>query len=226
MTLDAQLLIDGAWRAAQGGATAASVNPADGRTIGRYAAADLTDAHGAIAAARRAFERPDWAQAPRLRQQVMLHWADALERKSDELARLLTLENGKVLAQSRGEMAGAISEIRYYAGLARTYPGHVFEVEPGVFSTLIREPAGVAGLIIPWNAPVVLLIRALTPALAAGCTVVIKPAPQSALITAAVIAELHAVLAPGRPGSRSRQPGERARPRRGPRPSSLRPRWT
>ena len=59
MTLDAQLLIDGAWRAAQGGATAASVNPADGRTIGRYAAADLTDAHGAIAAARRAFERPD-----------------------------------------------------------------------------------------------------------------------------------------------------------------------
>ena len=110
MTLDAQLLIDGAWRAAQGGATAASVNPADGRTIGRYAAADLTDAHGAIAAARRAFERPDWAQAPRLRQQVMLHWADALERKSDELARLLTLENGKVLAQSRGEMAGAISE--------------------------------------------------------------------------------------------------------------------
>ena len=195
MTLDAQLLIDGAWCAEQGGATAASLNPANAQTIGRYAAAGLADAHGAIAAARRAFERPDWAQAPRLRQQVMLHWADALERKSDELARLLTLENGKVLAQSRGEMAGAISEIRYYAGLARTYPGHVFEVEPGTFSTLIKEPAGVAGLIIPWNAPVVLLIRALTPALAAGCTVVIKPAPQSALITAAVIAELHAVLA-------------------------------
>ena len=147
MTLDAQLLIDGAWCAAQGGATAASLNPANAQTIGRYAAAGLADAHGAIAAARRAFERPDWAQAPRLRQQVMLHWADALERKSDELARLLTLENGKVLAQSRGEMAGAISEIRYYAGLARTYPGHVFEVEPGTFSTLIKEPAGVAGRI-------------------------------------------------------------------------------
>ena len=191
MTLDAQLLIDGAWCAAQGGATAASLNPANAQTIGRYAAAGLADAHGAIAAARRAFERPDWAQAPRLRQQVMLHWADALERKSDELARLLTLENGKVLAQSRGEMAGAISEIRYYAGLARTYPGHVFEVEPGTFSTLIKEPAGVAGLIIPWNAPVVLLIRALTPALAAGCTVVCKPAlqtPYSALALA-VLAE-------------------------------------
>ena len=176
------------------GATAASVNPADGQTIGRYAAA------GSRCAWRdrrrqEGFERPDWAQAPRLRQQVMLHWADALERKSDELARLLTLENGKVLAQSRGEMAGAISEIRYYAGLARTYPGHVFEVGAGHVLHLIKEPAGVAGLIIPWNAPVVLLIRALTPALAAGCTVVIKPAPQSALITAAVIAELHAVLA-------------------------------
>lgn len=196
MTLDAQVLIDGAWRSAQDAATAASVNPANGQTIGRYAAAGLGDAQDAIAAARRAFERPDWAQAPRLRQQIMLAWADALERKSDELARLLTLENGKVLAQSKGEMAGAISEIRYYAGLTRTYPGHVFEVEPGIFSLLIKEPAGVAGLIIPWNAPVVLLIRSLTPALAAGCTVVIKPAPQSAQITAAVIAELHAALAP------------------------------
>jgi acyl-CoA reductase-like NAD-dependent aldehyde dehydrogenase len=194
--LNAQVLINGAWRAAQGAANAASVNPANGQTIGRYAAAGVVDAQEAIAAARRAFERPDWAQAPRLRQQVMLAWADALERRSDALAQLLTLENGKVLAQSRGEMAAAISEIRYYAGLSRTYPGHVFEIEPGVFSTLIKEPAGVAGLIIPWNAPVVLLIRALTPALAAGCTVVIKPAPQTAQITAAVIAALHAALAP------------------------------
>lgn len=146
MTLDAQLLINGAWRTAQGAATAASVNPANGQVIGRYAAAGLIDAQEAIAAARRAFERPDWAQAPRLRQQVMLAWADALELRTEALAQLLTLENGKVLAQSRGEMAAAISEIRYYAGLSRTYPGHVFEVEPGVFSTLIKEPAGVGPL--------------------------------------------------------------------------------
>lgn len=196
MTFDAQLLIDGAWCSARGGAMSASVNPANGQKIGRYADGGSVDAQDAIAAARRAFERPDWAQAPRRRQQVMLAWADALERRTEALAQLLTLENGKVLAQSRGEMAAAISEIRYYAGLSRTYPGHVFEIEPGVFSTLIKEPAGVAGLIIPWNAPVVLLIRALTPALAAGCTVVIKPAPQTAQITAAVIADLHAALAP------------------------------
>lgn len=195
MTLEAKQLIAGAWRDAEGSTRGTSINPADGSPIGRYAAGGRADAQAAIVAARRAFDRPDWAQAPRLRQQVMLQWADALERKADELARLLTLENGKVLAQSHGEIGGAISEIRYYAGLARFIPGHVFEVEPGVFSTLLKEPAGVAGLIIPWNAPVVLLIRALTPALAAGCTVVIKPAPQSALITAAVVAELHAVAA-------------------------------
>jgi betaine-aldehyde dehydrogenase len=99
--------------------------------------------------------------------------------------------NGKPLAQSRGEIAGSVSEIRYYAGLTRYIPGHVFEVEPGTFSTLLKEPAGVAGLIIPWNAPAVLLIRALTPALAAGGTVVIKPAPQTALITVEIIKSLH-----------------------------------
>ena len=193
MSLEALNLIAGRWQPAASGEYAASRNPADNAEIGRHAASDAADAEMAIAAARAAFESPAWAQSPRLRQQVLLQWADRLEQRADELARLLTRENGKVFAQSRGEMAGAISEIRYYAGLARYIPGHVFEVEPGVFSTLLKEPAGVAGIIVPWNAPVVLLIRSLTPALAAGCTTVIKPAPQSALITAAVIAELDAV---------------------------------
>ncbi len=194
MNHETRQLIAGRWQDASDGSFADSLDPADGSTIGRFARGGVDDARAAIAAARSAFERPEWAQAARTRQMVMLQWADSLERKADELARLLTRENGKVLAQSRGEIGGAISEIRYYAGLARYIPGHVFEVEPGVFSTLLKEPAGVAGLIIPWNAPVVLLIRALTPALAAGCTVVIKPAPQSALITGAVVAELHEVL--------------------------------
>ena len=193
MTPQALNLIDNEWQPAQSGQFEDSVNPADGRVIGRYAASDGADAEAAIAAARRAFERPDWAQSPRLRQMVMLKWADRLEAHAEELAHLLTLENGKVLAQSRGEIAGAISEIRYYAGLTRFIPGHVFEVEPGVFSTLLKEPAGVAGIIVPWNSPVVLLIRSLTPALAAGCTTIIKPAPQTALITAAVLTDLQSV---------------------------------
>lgn len=193
MSLEARNLIDGQWQDAASGRFEPSLNPADGAVIGRYAASGEVDAQAAIAAARCAFDRPDWAQTPRLRQQVMLNWADRLEARADALARLLTLENGKVLAQSHGEIGAAISEIRYYAGLTRYIPGHVFEVEPGVYSTLLKEPAGVAGIIVPWNAPVVLLIRSLTPALAVGCTTVIKPAPQTALITAAVIAELHAV---------------------------------
>ena len=194
MQMQSRQLIAGRWQDAADGTSGTSVDPADGSVIGTYAAGGVADADAAIAAARAAFERPEWAQAPRVRQLVMLQWADALEAKADELARLLTRENGKVLAQSRGEIGGSISEIRYYAGLARYIPGHVFQVEPGVFSTLIKEPAGVAGLIIPWNAPVVLLIRAITPALAAGCTVVVKPAPQTAQITAAVIGALHDVL--------------------------------
>ncbi|MBP2150126.1 aldehyde dehydrogenase family protein [Xanthobacter flavus] len=188
--LAAQNLIDGIWQGALSGETAPSFDPATGAVLGHFPASGAADAEAAIAAARRAFERPEWSQAPRLRQMVMLRWADAMERKADDLARLLTAENGKPLAQSRGEIAGSISEIRYYAGITRYIPGHVFEVEPGAFSTLLKEPAGVAGLIIPWNAPAVLLIRALTPALAAGCTAVVKPAAQTALVTAEILRTL------------------------------------
>ena len=195
--LQALNLINGTWQPAASGAWGQRHNPADGSLLGRYAASGLADGEAAIAAARRAFDAPLWPQSPRLRQMVMLGWADRLEAKAEELARLLTLENGKILAQSRGEIGAAVSEIRYYAGLTRYMPGHVFEVEPGAFSTLLKEPAGVAGIIVPWNAPAVLLIRSLTPAMAAGCTSVIKPAPQTALLTAALIAELHAV--PGLP---------------------------
>lgn len=196
---EAHNLVDGRWQPSANGAWGQSYDPSNGELIGRYAASALADGEAAVDAARRAFESPTWSQNPRLRQLVMLRWADRLEARSAELAELLTRENGKVLAQAKGELTGAISEIRYYAGLSRYMPGHVFEVDPGSFSTILKEPAGVAGIIVPWNAPVVLLIRSLTPALAAGCTTVIKPAPQTALITAAVIAELHAVhdLPPG-----------------------------
>ena len=189
-SLSALNLIDGVWQPAQSGRSAPSIDPSNGEVLGAYAASGRVDAEAAIAAARRAFGRPEWTQNPRRRQLVMLRWADLMESRGEYLARLLTAENGKPLSQSRGEIAGSVSEIRYYAGLARYIPGHVFEVEPGAYSTLLKEPAGVAGLIIPWNAPAVLLIRALTPALAAGCTVVIKPAPQTALITAELIKNL------------------------------------
>ncbi|OWW22076.1 aldehyde dehydrogenase family protein [Noviherbaspirillum denitrificans] len=190
--LSALNLIDGQWQPALAGRTASSINPADGLPIGVLADSGRDDARAAIASAKKAFDTSLWAHSARDRQSVLLQWADRLERRAD-LAELLMRENGKILAQARGEMAFAISEIRYYAGLARHIPGHFMEVEPGAFSATLREPAGVAGLIIPWNAPIILLVRSLGPALAAGCTVVIKPAAQTAQITAQVLQELAAI---------------------------------
>ncbi|MBB5509091.1 aldehyde dehydrogenase family protein [Paraburkholderia atlantica] len=164
-----------------------SIDPATGDAIGRFADGGSSEADAAIAAARHAFDRTTWAQDARLRQDVLLGWASALEAERDMLATLLTRENGKAIAQSRGEIAGAISEVRYYAGLARHIAGHVLEPEPGTISTMLREAAGVAAIIVPWNAPAVLLVRSLAPALAAGCTVIVKPAAQTSLLTAAML---------------------------------------
>lgn len=182
--------INGRWEAATDAPMVESIDPATGKAAGRFANGGKVEAEAAIKAAKAAFENPSWSQNPRLRQDVMLRWAANLEANAEKLAQLLTLENGKAIAQSRGEMIGAISEIRYYAGLARHIPGHVLEVEPGVFSSMIREPAGVAGIIVPWNSPAVLLVRSLAPAMAAGCASVVKPAPQTTLFTAAFLAAL------------------------------------
>ena len=193
--MQSQHFIDGQWTAADRWTD--SLDPANGELIGRFADGGEAEAEAAVAAAARAFNDPQWAQNPRLRQQLLLEWAAGLTARQEQLAQLLTRENGKALAQSRGEIGGAISEILYYAGLARHNPGHMLEVAPGEFSSMLREPAGVAGLIIPWNAPAVLLVRALAPAIAAGCTVVIKPAPQTALFNAAMLEPLFAL--PGLP---------------------------
>lgn len=186
---EARQHVDGAWLAS-GNSWADSFDPATGERLGRFAIGTLGDAEAAVAAARRAFARPQWSQNPRLRQKVLLAWADNLDSSVEPLARLLTQENGKVLTQARAEIERSASAIRYYAGLTRNLSGHVVEIAPGEFATMLKEPIGVAGLIIPWNAPVNLLIRSLAPALAAGCAAVIKPAPQTALITAAVLATL------------------------------------
>lgn len=187
-TLDATHLIDG--RAVPGPRTFSSLNPATGAVVGHLPDGGAAEAEAAVAAARAAFDRTFWPQTPRDRQMVLLRWADALESDLPALAELLTRTNGKPLPQARGEMVGAISEIRYYAGLTRHNPGHAMEVAPGEMSVMLREPAGVAGLIIPWNAPAVLLIRSLAPALAVGCTTVTKPAPQTALFSARCLAPL------------------------------------
>ena len=174
-----------------------SIDPASGTVVGVFADGGRPEAEAAISAARQAFDRGEWASSPRLRQKVLLAWAAEMEVRQEELATLLTRDNGKAIAQARGEIAASVSEVLYYAGLARHIPGHVLEPEPGILSTMLREPAGVAGIIVPWNAPAVLNVRALGPALAAGCTVVVKPAPQTTVFNAALMAPL--LQSPGLP---------------------------
>ncbi len=181
--------IGGAWI---GGEPAAdSLNPADGSILGSYRPGSGALAMQAVAAAREAFDRTGWSSSPRQRAAALYELADRLEAAKDELADLIVAENGKLKREAVGEMIGAISETRYYAGLARTVLGRTLETAPGNFSMMNREAAGVAAIIVPWNAPVTLLVRSLGPALAAGCTVVIKPAPQTPLIHARVMRCIH-----------------------------------
>jgi betaine-aldehyde dehydrogenase len=164
-----------------------SVNPADGSVLGQFHPGSKALLDQAAANARETFFASAWAASPRLRAQVLFEFAERLEAAKDELIALIVAENGKLRAEAAGEMFGSISETRYYAGLARAIQGRMQETMPGNFSLLHREPAGVAAIIVPWNAPVTLLIRSLTPALAAGCTCVLKPADQTPLVHARVM---------------------------------------
>ncbi|WP_114965127.1 aldehyde dehydrogenase family protein [Alkalilacustris brevis] len=172
--------INGEWLGQ--GALRDSLDPATGAVLGQYHAGSKALAEEAAASARRAFFGTNWQTSPRQRADALFQIADRLEAAQDEIAGLIVSENGKLRSEAMGEMIGAISELRYYGGLARTILGRTFEAQTGALSMMHREAAGVAAIIVPWNAPVMLLARSLGPALAAGCTCVIKPAHQTPLI--------------------------------------------
>jgi acyl-CoA reductase-like NAD-dependent aldehyde dehydrogenase len=184
--MQARHWINGEWIDSDSAQQAESLNPATGLPLGSFADGGAPEAERAIAAARAALHGTAWAHTPKLREKVLLAFADRMEAALPELADLLTAENGKLRGESMGELNASISELRYYAGLSRNIFGRTMEVEPGLYSDLSREPPGVAGIIVPWNAPVVLMVRSLAPALAAGCTCVVKNAPQTALVSARV----------------------------------------
>ena len=173
--------IDGSWIGDASYDQTPSIDPSTGELVGLHYAGNSALADQAIAAARHAFETTAWPQSPRVRAQALLEFANGLEAIKEELAYLLSRESGKVLADARHEISASVSELRYYAGLARNIFGRSAETTPNAFSMISREPAGVAAIVVPWNAPVTLLVRSLAPALAAGCTVVIKPAAQTSL---------------------------------------------
>jgi betaine-aldehyde dehydrogenase len=170
--LQARHWIDGEWVDAQ--VHAESINPATGETIGRYTEAGEAEATRAIGAALRAFRETDWRLDRRLRAKVLNDMADRFEARAGDLVEVLALENGKVKPEAQFEVSMVASKLRFYAALALTDFGRAMETSPGRYTTTLREPAGVAGIIAPWNSPVVLFIRSLAPALAAGCTAVGK----------------------------------------------------
>lgn len=151
-----------------------SINPATGEVIGHYAEGGEDIAQKAIAIARSTFVETSWREDRRLRARVLNEMADRFEAYSGELVDLLALENGKIVPEAQFELSMVPSKLRFYAALALTDFGRVIETAAGCYATVLKQPMGVAGIIAPWNSPVVLFIRSLAPALAAGATVVGK----------------------------------------------------
>ncbi len=185
--------ISGSWLADAPNGMITVLNPSDCSRIAEAPTGSESLAEQAVMAAHGAFETSSWAHEPRLRSAALLEFADILEARAGEIAELMAQENGKVLGQARHEVAAGHGEARYYAGIARNVFGRTFESGAGRMSLMTREPAGVVSAIVPWNAPVTLLVRSVAPALAAGCTVIVKPAPQTPLTNAAVMACFDAV---------------------------------
>jgi len=179
------MLIGGAWVPAASGATRQVVNPFDRAVIAEVAEGDRDDARAAIAAARQAFDHGDWPRtAGQERGALLARLAEQVERHREELARLETLDTGKTLTESLWDMDDIAGLFRYYGQLATEIEGEPIESPaPDSTSVLLREPVGVCGQICPWNYPLLQASWKLAPALAAGCTVVLKPSEITPLTT-------------------------------------------
>jgi betaine-aldehyde dehydrogenase len=177
--------IGGRWTRAHSAATRAIINPFDQSVIATVSEGDREDARDAINAARRAFDQGPWPKTTGTeRGWQLLRLADLIERDAEELARLETLNTGKTLEESRWDMADIAGIFRYYAGLADKDGGEVIASPvPDSTSIVVREPVGVCGQISPWNYPLLQAAWKLAPALAAGCTVVMKPSEITPLTT-------------------------------------------
>jgi len=163
-----------------------SHNPATGEVIGTYADGTKADAEKAIAIAKKTFEETDWKNNRHLRSKVLNEMADRFEEYEGQLIDMIALENGKVKGEAGFEFSLVAPKLRYYAALTLTEYGRAMETKPGSFSMVLGEAIGVAGVIAPWNSPLILMIRSLAPALAAGCTVVIKMPAQTAQVNALI----------------------------------------
>ncbi|HLH60688.1 MAG TPA: aldehyde dehydrogenase family protein [Ktedonobacteraceae bacterium] len=179
-----KMLIDGQWVDAASGKTFEVYNPATGEVMAHVAEGDAEDINRAVRAARKAFDDGSWRKmSPSQRGLCISRLADLIERHSEEFAQLESLDNGKPLTIARvADIPLAIDLFRYMSGWATKIEGNTIPISAGnYFAYTLREPIGVVGQIIPWNFPLLMAAWKLGPALAAGCTIVLKPAEQTPL---------------------------------------------
>ena len=172
------MLIGGKWVESRSGKRFKTINPVNEQVIAEVAEGDPADVDAAVKAARAAFDSGPWSKMDaRDRGRLMNKLADLLEANCEELAALETLDNGKPISDSRAaDLPLSIDCLRYYAGWADKLTGDTIPIRGNYFCYTRREPVGVAGQIIPWNFPLLMAAWKWGPALAAGCTVVMKPA--------------------------------------------------
>lgn len=177
--------INSSWQAAQSGKTFDCISPIDGRVLTQIPACDTADIDLAVASAKACFERGDWAkQSPRQRKRALLKLADLINEHQLELALLECLDMGKPISDAyTSDIPGAAAACRWIAEAIDKVYDLVAPTAHDVFATIRREPCGVVGIITPWNFPFYLAVKKLAPALAAGNSVVMKPAEQSPLST-------------------------------------------
>lgn len=177
------LLIEGAWQPAADGGTLDVISPIDGQLLTTIARGTAGDMHRAIASARTAFDDGRWAnQPPALRKKVLHKWADLIEAEALALAVLGVRDNGTEISMAlKAEPFSAANTIRYYAEALDKVYGEIAPTDPSVLALVHREAVGVVGAIVPWNFPLMIGAWKLGPALAAGNSVVLKPAETASL---------------------------------------------
>ena len=188
--MNTDLFINNEWRPAASGKRFPVENPATEEIIAEVALGDAADVDNAVLAARACFESEAWRSlSARKRGRLLTKAADLLETRLDEIARLETAHNGKTLFESKIELTMTVNTLRYYGGWADKITGDTLPVDGPFFCYTLREPVGVVGAIVPWNFPLNIASWKFAPALAAGCTIVLKPASETPL-TALAMAEL------------------------------------
>lgn len=181
--LETQLLIGGAWRDANGGARYQDRNPATGAVLADVAEAGREDVDAAVSAARKAFDAGKWPAMPASRRaKIVYKIAQLVAERAKDLALLEVRDNGKTLSTAKGELGAIVDCFEFYAGAATKNYGETMPPPLATYlANTVREPVGVVGAIVPWNFPLLLASWKVAPALAAGCTVVLKPAPSTPL---------------------------------------------